>query len=156
MSESNAAPNVKIIPPLVYLAGIVIGFLASILMPTKVIPNSVTWTVQTVKVRLNRSIRNALRPARPPQTGAIGPSLEGKDRNRQGRTEHRIPVPRYRHCSKWGAALNVAVGRVPSVCSRVLENGTNCGGRTKPSYLPANGANVVCSRRERRGTLQPQ
>jgi hypothetical protein len=48
-----------------------------------------------------------------------------------------------------GAALNVAVGRVPSVFSRVLENGTNCGGRTKPSYLPANGASVVCPRRER-------
>jgi hypothetical protein len=33
--------NVKIIPPLVYLAGIVIGFLATIWMPTKVVPNSV-------------------------------------------------------------------------------------------------------------------
>jgi hypothetical protein len=54
------------------------------------------------------------------------------------------------NCSKWGAALNVAVGRVPSVCSRVLENGTNCGGRTKPSYLSANGASVVCPRREKR------
>jgi hypothetical protein len=60
------------------------------------------------------------------------------------------------NCSKRGAALNVAVGRVPSVCSRVLENGTNCAGRTKPSYLPANGTSVVCPRRERRGTLQPQ
>jgi hypothetical protein len=40
MSGNNAdAPNVKIIPPLVYLAGIVIGFLASIWMPTKVVPN---------------------------------------------------------------------------------------------------------------------
>jgi hypothetical protein len=38
MSDGNDAPNVKIIPPLIYLAGIVIGFLASILMPTKVIP----------------------------------------------------------------------------------------------------------------------
>jgi protein-S-isoprenylcysteine O-methyltransferase Ste14 len=45
MSDGNDAPNVKIIPPLIYLAGIVIGFLASILMPTKVIPNSVAWTV---------------------------------------------------------------------------------------------------------------
>ena len=46
MSAVNSdAPNVKIIPPLVYLAGIVIGFLASVWMPTKVVPNSVAWTV---------------------------------------------------------------------------------------------------------------
>ena len=45
MSDDDDAPNVKIIPPLVYLAGIVIGFLASTWMPTKVVPNSVAWTV---------------------------------------------------------------------------------------------------------------
>jgi protein-S-isoprenylcysteine O-methyltransferase Ste14 len=45
MTDSNDAPNVKIIPPLVYLAGIVIGFIATIWMPTKVVPNSVAWTV---------------------------------------------------------------------------------------------------------------
>jgi protein-S-isoprenylcysteine O-methyltransferase Ste14 len=45
MTDSNDAPNVKIIPPLVYLVGIVIGFLATIWMPTKVVPNSVAWTV---------------------------------------------------------------------------------------------------------------
>jgi protein-S-isoprenylcysteine O-methyltransferase Ste14 len=45
MTGGNDAPNVKIIPPLVYLAGIVIGFLATIWMPTKVVPNSVAWTV---------------------------------------------------------------------------------------------------------------
>ena len=45
MSDGNDAPNVKIVPPLVYLAGIVIGFLATIWMPTKVVPNSVAWTV---------------------------------------------------------------------------------------------------------------
>ena len=39
------APNVKIIPPLVYLAGIVIGFLANAWMPIKVVPNSVAWTI---------------------------------------------------------------------------------------------------------------
>ena len=33
MSDDSDAPNVKIIPPLVYLAGIVIGFLATIWMP---------------------------------------------------------------------------------------------------------------------------
>ena len=45
MSDGNDAPNVKIIPPLIYLAGIVIGFLATIWMSTKVLPNSVAWTV---------------------------------------------------------------------------------------------------------------
>ncbi len=39
------APDVKIIPPLVYLAGIVIGLLASIWMPTRVVPSSTAWTV---------------------------------------------------------------------------------------------------------------
>ena len=39
------APNVKIIPPLVYLAGIVIGFLANAWMPTKIVPNSLAWTI---------------------------------------------------------------------------------------------------------------
>jgi hypothetical protein len=45
MTDSNGAPNVKIIPPLVYLAGIVIGCLASIGLPTKVVRNSIAWTV---------------------------------------------------------------------------------------------------------------
>jgi protein-S-isoprenylcysteine O-methyltransferase Ste14 len=46
MSKINSdAPNVKIIPPLVYLAGIVIGFLANIWMPIKVVPNLVAWAV---------------------------------------------------------------------------------------------------------------
>jgi hypothetical protein len=36
MTGGNDAPNVKIIPPPVYLTGIVIGFLATIWMPTKV------------------------------------------------------------------------------------------------------------------------
>ena len=43
MTDSNDAPNVKIIPPLVYLAGIVIGFLTTIWMPTKIFTNSVAW-----------------------------------------------------------------------------------------------------------------
>jgi hypothetical protein len=50
MTDSNDAPNVKIIPPLVYLTGIVIGFLASIWMPTKVVPNLLAWTVGGILV----------------------------------------------------------------------------------------------------------
>ena len=30
MTDGNDAPNVKIVPPLVYLAGIIIGFVATI------------------------------------------------------------------------------------------------------------------------------
>src|SRR5205823_7196765 len=45
LSDINDVPNVKIVPPLVYLVGIVTGFLATIWMPTKVIANSVAWTV---------------------------------------------------------------------------------------------------------------
>jgi protein-S-isoprenylcysteine O-methyltransferase Ste14 len=50
MLDGNDVPNVKIIPPLVYLVGIVIGFLATILMPTKVVPNSVALTVGVILV----------------------------------------------------------------------------------------------------------
>ena len=46
MSEVNSdAPNVKIIPPLVYLAGIIVGLLVSAWMPTKVVPNPAAWIV---------------------------------------------------------------------------------------------------------------
>jgi protein-S-isoprenylcysteine O-methyltransferase Ste14 len=44
------APDVKIIPPLVYLAGIVIGLLASIWMPTTVVNYSLAWTVGGILV----------------------------------------------------------------------------------------------------------
>ena len=42
---NSDAPDVKIIPPLVYLAGIVIGFLANIWMPITVVSYLVTWAV---------------------------------------------------------------------------------------------------------------
>src|SRR5258708_5359794 len=46
MSGNNAdAPDVKIIPPLVYFAGIVIRLLPRILMPTQRVPNLLAWTV---------------------------------------------------------------------------------------------------------------
>jgi protein-S-isoprenylcysteine O-methyltransferase Ste14 len=44
MSDSHSGvPNVKIIPPLVYLAGVVIGIVISIWIPTKIAPNSLAW-----------------------------------------------------------------------------------------------------------------
>jgi protein-S-isoprenylcysteine O-methyltransferase Ste14 len=42
-SINSDGPDVKTIPPLVYLAGILIGFLASIWMPIKLVPNFVGW-----------------------------------------------------------------------------------------------------------------
>ena len=46
MSDANSdAPGVRIIPPLIYLAGVIVGSLASILMPTKVIPTPVAWAI---------------------------------------------------------------------------------------------------------------
>jgi protein-S-isoprenylcysteine O-methyltransferase Ste14 len=46
MSDVNSdAPSVKIIPPLVYLAGLVIGFLANIWMPITVVSDLVAWAV---------------------------------------------------------------------------------------------------------------
>ena len=51
MSESHLdAPNVKIIPPLVYLAGLVIGLLASIWAPTKILPSFLAWTLGGIVV----------------------------------------------------------------------------------------------------------
>jgi protein-S-isoprenylcysteine O-methyltransferase Ste14 len=38
-------PNVRIIPPLVYLAGVIIGSLLSIWLPTKVVAGPVAWVI---------------------------------------------------------------------------------------------------------------
>ena len=46
MNDSHSGvPNVKIIPPLVYLAGVVIGFVISIWIPTKIASSSLAWTL---------------------------------------------------------------------------------------------------------------
>ena len=42
-TTSVDAPKVRIIPPLIYLAGLVIGFLANLWMPTKVVADLVAW-----------------------------------------------------------------------------------------------------------------
>jgi hypothetical protein len=60
MSDDSDTPDVKIIPPLVYLVGIVIGFLATIWMPTKVVSNSVAWTVGGIFTFCGRQLLHLL------------------------------------------------------------------------------------------------
>jgi protein-S-isoprenylcysteine O-methyltransferase Ste14 len=42
---NSDAPNVKIIPPLIYLAGIILGLLVSVWMPTRVVANPAAWII---------------------------------------------------------------------------------------------------------------
>jgi protein-S-isoprenylcysteine O-methyltransferase Ste14 len=42
---SSDAPNVRIIPPLVYLAGVVVGLLTTLWVPTEIAPNSAAWLI---------------------------------------------------------------------------------------------------------------
>ena len=46
MSDSNSdAPNVRIVPPLIYLTGLVVGFLANAWMPIEFIPDLLAWAL---------------------------------------------------------------------------------------------------------------
>lgn len=46
MSDNHFdTPNVKIIPPLVYLAGLVFGLLVGVWVPTKIVPNPPAWAL---------------------------------------------------------------------------------------------------------------
>jgi protein-S-isoprenylcysteine O-methyltransferase Ste14 len=45
MSDIADTPNVRIIPPLVYLTGLVIGSLLTLWFPTKVVPGLVAWGI---------------------------------------------------------------------------------------------------------------
>jgi len=47
---SSDTPNVRVIPPLVYLVGVIIGLLATALMPTKIAPNAVAWLIGGVVI----------------------------------------------------------------------------------------------------------
>jgi protein-S-isoprenylcysteine O-methyltransferase Ste14 len=80
MNDANFdAPRVRIIPPLVYLAGIVVGLLASNFMPTKVIPDAVAWAVGGILILCGaalagsaisrfRGVGTAIRPDRAAST----------------------------------------------------------------------------------------
>jgi protein-S-isoprenylcysteine O-methyltransferase Ste14 len=46
MSDAPSdAPAVRIIPPLIYLAGLIVGGLASFVLPTRVMPAPLAWTI---------------------------------------------------------------------------------------------------------------
>jgi len=47
---SSDTPNVRVIPPLVYLVGVIIGLLATALMPTKIAANGVAWLIGGVVI----------------------------------------------------------------------------------------------------------
>jgi protein-S-isoprenylcysteine O-methyltransferase Ste14 len=49
-AENADAPNVRIIPPLVYLAGLAIGFLVSLWMPFRLVSYLVAWPLGGVLV----------------------------------------------------------------------------------------------------------
>ncbi len=44
------APNVRIVPPLVYLGGLAIGFLASLWVPVHFIPGLVGWPLSAILI----------------------------------------------------------------------------------------------------------
>jgi protein-S-isoprenylcysteine O-methyltransferase Ste14 len=46
----NDTPNVRIIPPLVYLAGLVIGVAPTIWFPTNVVPGPVAWIIGAILI----------------------------------------------------------------------------------------------------------
>ncbi len=51
MSDSHSGvPSVKIIPPLVYLVGLVIGIVISVWIPTKIAPIPLAWTLGGILV----------------------------------------------------------------------------------------------------------
>ncbi len=51
MGNANPdAPQVKVVPPLVYLAGIIIGLLLSVWLPTHLLPRSAAWGIGGVLV----------------------------------------------------------------------------------------------------------
>ncbi len=51
MSNTNSeGPQVKIIPPLVFLTGLLVGSLANIWIPTKVVSNAVPWSIGGVLI----------------------------------------------------------------------------------------------------------
>jgi hypothetical protein len=67
-------PKVKIIPPLVYLAGIIVGLLVSMWMPTTVVPNPVAWIIGGILILCGaglagsalrfKGVRSTIRPDR--------------------------------------------------------------------------------------------
>ena len=83
MTDTNSdAPNVKIVPPLVYLAGLAVGFLANVWMPIKFIPDPLAWALGGFLIACGailagsallrfKGVRTTVRPDRPASTLVI-------------------------------------------------------------------------------------
>ena len=76
------APQVRIIPPLVYLAGLVIGFVANLWWPVKFMPDMMVWTTGGVLIVCGAALAGSalfkfkragttVRPDRPPRALVI-------------------------------------------------------------------------------------
>ena len=76
------APNVKIVPPLVYLAGLAVGFLANVWLPIKFIPDLLAWPLGGVLIACGavlsgsallrfKGVGTTVRPDRPASTLVI-------------------------------------------------------------------------------------
>jgi protein-S-isoprenylcysteine O-methyltransferase Ste14 len=83
MADTNPdAPNVKIVPPLVYLGGLVVGFLANVWLPIKFIPDLLAWPLGGVLIACGavlsgsallrfKGVGTTVRPDRPASTLVI-------------------------------------------------------------------------------------
>jgi protein-S-isoprenylcysteine O-methyltransferase Ste14 len=83
MSDINSdAPNVRIVPPLVYLAGLVIGFLANVWIPIRFIPDLAAWPLGGALIACGavlagsalmrfKAVGTTVRPDRPASTLVI-------------------------------------------------------------------------------------
>ena len=55
-SSGPDAPNVRIVPPLVYLAGLALGFLANTWMPFKFVPAPLAWSAGALLMACGASL----------------------------------------------------------------------------------------------------
>ena len=76
------APQVRIIPPLIYLAGLVIGFVANLWWPVKFMPDTMAWTIGGILIVCGavlagsalfkfKRARTTVRPDKPPSALVI-------------------------------------------------------------------------------------
>jgi protein-S-isoprenylcysteine O-methyltransferase Ste14 len=80
--QGSDAPDVRVIPPLVYVVGLVAGLLVSVALPTEVVQNALAWSIGGVLIVCGsvlagsavlrfRSEGTTVRPDRAPQKFVI-------------------------------------------------------------------------------------